>query len=127
MSTNDAIAWFESIKQKKERFFLGFDIKSFYSNISENVLNRAINWARSLTKISKQDEEMIVHARNSFLFLNGRPWVKKVNPTFDVTMGAFDGAEVAEFIGLFILSKLVKIMKITDFNSSVLFQKFTSF
>ena len=54
-------------------------------------------------------------ARHSFLFINGHPWVKKENPSFDVTMGAFDGAEVAEFIGLYILHKLSSIMKISDF------------
>ena len=40
------------------------------------------------------------------MFLNDRPWVKEEESTFDVTMGAFDGAEVAEFVGLFILKKL---------------------
>ena len=40
---------------------------------------------------------------------------QKENPTFDVTMGAFDGAEVAEFTGLYILHKLSSIMKISDF------------
>ena len=33
----------------------------------------------------------------------------------DVIMGTFDGAEVAEFVGLFILHKLSSIMDITDF------------
>ena len=61
------------------------------------------------------DEKLVFMARRSFLFLNDKTWVKKEESTFDVTMGAFDGAEVAEFIGLFILSKLAKIMKITDF------------
>ena len=39
-------------------------------------------------------------ARHSFLFIDGKPWVKKENPTFDVTMGAYDGAKVAEFVRL---------------------------
>ena len=38
------------------------------------------------------------------------PWIKKSNENFDVTMGAYDGAEVAEFVGLYILSKLEKII-----------------
>ena len=114
-STKDAITWFESIKGKKRRYFLGFDIKSFYPNITERILKNALSWARSLIKITKADENLIFMARRSFLFIEGRSWVKKENSTFDVTMGAFDGAEVAEFIGIFILDKLSSIMKISDF------------
>ena len=32
------------------------------------------------------------------------PWVKKTNESFDVTMGAYDGAEICELIGLYLLS-----------------------
>ena len=30
-------------------------------------------------------------------------WIKKDNPDFDVAMGSYDGAEVCEFVGLYIL------------------------
>ena len=72
-------------------------------------------WARSKIRITKADEDMVFMARRSFLFINGQPWVKRDNPTFDVTMGAFDGAEVAEFVGMFALHKLSFIMNIADF------------
>ena len=68
-----------------------------------------------MIKITKADESMVFMARRSFLFMNGQPWVKKENPAFDVTMGAFDGAEVAEFVGLFILHRLSFIMNYSDF------------
>ena len=45
-------------------------------------------------------------ARRSFLFNDDKPWVKKDNSTFDVTMGSFDGAETCDLVGLFLLSKL---------------------
>ena len=114
-STNDAISWFDSLKLKENRLFLSFDIVSFYPNISEKVLKKVISWAKTITKISKKDEEMILMARKSFLFIDGHPWVKKDNPSFDVTMGAYDGAEVAEFVGLYILNRLSTIMSISDF------------
>ena len=41
--------------------------------------------------------------------------MKEEESTFDVTMGAFDGAEVAEFVGLFILKKLSSIMNPDNF------------
>ena len=41
-----------------------------------------------------------MNARRSFLFHNSEPWIKKENSKFDVTMGAFDEAEVCELVGL---------------------------
>ena len=114
-STNDAISWFNSLKWKNQRYFLMFDIISFYPSITEEILKKAFNWARTITKISKADEIMVFVARRSFLFINDQPWVKKENSTFDMTMGSFDGAEVAEFVGLFLLHKLSSVMNILDF------------
>ena len=34
--------------------------------------------------------------------MEGSPWIKKCKANFDVTMGAYDGAGVAEFVGLYI-------------------------
>ena len=34
--------------------------------------------------------------------------MKKINEEFDVTMGAFDGAEICELVGLFLLSEISK-------------------
>ena len=50
---------------------------------------------------------MIMHSRKSILLHNGSPWVKKDSGgMFDVTMGSFQGAEVCELVGLFILNDL---------------------
>ena len=35
---------------------------------------------------------------------------EKNNPGFDVTMGSFDGAETSELVGLYLLSKVSKII-----------------
>ena len=37
---------------------------------------------------------------------NTSVWVKKDNPDFDVTMGSYDGAEVSELVGLYLLNLL---------------------
>ena len=42
----------------------------------------------------------------SLLYNNGEPWAKIEDSNFDVTMGAYDGAEVCELIGIFMLSQL---------------------
>ena len=45
--------------------------------------------------------------RKSLLFDNETAWTKKNHSSmFDVTMGSFDGAEVCELIGLFLLNNL---------------------
>ena len=36
------------------------------------------------------------------------------NPLFDVTMGSYDGAEVCELVGLYLLSKLTPQMGIKN-------------
>ena len=55
-------------------------------------------------------DEIIKHARKSVLFNDdGKPWTKKdSNSLFDVTMGSYDGAEICELVGLFILNKLAQ-------------------
>ena len=49
-----------------------------------------------------------MHARKSLLFNKDEIWVKKDNPEFNVTMGSYDGAEVCELVGLFLLEKIRK-------------------
>ena len=45
-----------------------------------------------------------MHSRKSLLFNNTDIWIKKNRvPDFDVTMGSFDGAELCELVGLYIL------------------------
>ena len=61
----------------------------------------------NFTNISQEDREVIFHAKQSLLFDEETPWTKKDshNP-FDVTMGAFDGAETCELVGSFLLCQL---------------------
>ena len=82
----------------------------FYPSISEKLLNEALAWASDLTTITENDISIIKHARKSLLFGKGKLWTKKdgSNSLFDVTMGSFDGAEICELVGLFILNHLGK-------------------
>ena len=52
-----------------------------------------------------------MEARKCFLFHKDNPWAKQKNSKFDVTMGAWDGAECCELVGLYLLDKL-KALKI---------------
>ena len=100
------IDWFKNIKDKDKH---SFDICEFYPSITEDLLDKAISWARQYVNISDQQESIIKYARKSLLFNDGKTWKKRnSNVTFDVSMGSYDGAEVYELVGLFILNSLSK-------------------
>lgn len=105
-NSHDVIKWFQNLEDKKNLTFLKFDIVSFYPSISKELLIETISWAKQYHKFTKEEEEVILNARKTFLFHNNTPWVKKGNKDFDVTMGAFDGAEICELVGLYILHRL---------------------
>ena len=67
-----------------------------------------IKFAAENTDINENNFEVIFHARKSLLFHSSQPWIKRDSDTFDVTMGAYDGAEICELVGIFMLSLLSK-------------------
>ena len=107
-STQAVIDWFTALPNREGRAFMKFDIVEFYPSITEGLLNKAIKFAKLYHPVTDSDIEIIRHARRSVLFSNQDTWVKAKGANFDVTMGAYDGAEVCELVGLFLLSKLSK-------------------
>ena len=98
-NTKSVIDWFKSLEDKSNLNFVQFDRVDFYPSISEELLMKAINYAKGFIVISQDDLGIIMHARKSLLFDKGNAWSKKNSDnTFDVTMGSFDGAEVCEFV-----------------------------
>ena len=116
-STKQAIDWFTSLENKDSLQFLQLDICEFYPSISESLLDKAIKHASLYTHIDRDTTHIIKHSRKSFLFSkidtsSNAPtnteldtWTKKEG-AFDVTMGAPDGAEVCELVGLFLLNEV---------------------
>ena len=114
-STSTVIKWFRAIENKKPCKFIKFDIAEFYSSVSAELLEKSINFARGIVEIKDKIINIIKHARKSLRFHNGNAWIKKEgNPSFDVTMGSYDGAEVCELVGLYLLSKLTPLMGIKN-------------
>ena len=104
-NTSDVINWLTNIPDMQKHSFPSFDIDSFYPSITESVLSKAISLAKNHTTISGKEIDIIMHCRKSLLFDNETAWTKKNHSSmFDVTMGSFDGAEVCELIGLFLLN-----------------------
>ena len=73
-----------------------------------NAVNGAMDSeVTQFTATTDSDMRIIKHACKSLRFHDGLPWVKRDSSNaFDVTMGSYDGVEIRELVGLFILSKL---------------------
>ena len=50
-NTSNVINWFNNIENKKDCFFIQCDIKEFYPSITEEILEKAISFAKSLMDI----------------------------------------------------------------------------
>ena len=110
-NTKVVIDWFKQIPQKSHTRLMKFDICDFYPSITEELLLKAIDFARQFVEISDKDVQIIMHSRKCLLFSSQEQWVKKDgNELFDVTMGSFDGAEVCEIVGLYLLSKIETVI-----------------
>ena len=110
-NTSSVIDWFRGIPQKSQARLVKFDICDFYPSITEDLLTKSIEFARSFVEIPQSQVEIIFHARKCLLFNQDEQWIKKDgNGLFDVTMGSWDGAEVCELVGLYLLNKLQKTL-----------------
>ena len=105
-NTQEVIDWFKGIDNKQRYKFIMFDIKDFYSSISKELLTDALTFAETIINLDDQDKNIIYHSRKSLLFNQEQTWMKKGSDLFDVSMGAYDGAEVCELIGIFLLNLL---------------------
>ena len=76
-------------------------------------MKNIVQFAVEHTDINENDFEAIFEAQKSLLFHSNQPWIKKDNDTFDITMGAYDVAEIFELVDVFTLSLLSK-----KFNSN---------
>ena len=113
-NTEKVIGWFKSIKDKQHCKFVIFDIKDFYPSIKESLLKQSLDFAVKYIKVTREDKAIIKHVRKSLHFNKQQIWIKKESGLFDVTMGAYDGAEVCEIVGIFILYQLSRVYKKND-------------
>ena len=115
-NTVSAIQWFNWLKAKHLMKFVMFDIKDFYPSITQDLLNKALNFANEYKCISKCGIDIIHHGRISLLFDDSHSWIKKQGGLFDVSMGTYDRAEVYELVGTYMLNLLSKKYNISDFT-----------
>ena len=92
---------------KESCTFTSFYIVEFYPSISEDLLQRAIRFAKDHTNISDEKVGIMQHSRKSLLFSKDKAWRKKEGPgLFGVTVGGYNGAEICKLVGIFALSHL---------------------
>ena len=77
------------------------DIKKIYPLISKELLADAITFTKQNIAIDKDDLTVIQHVRKPLLYNLETLWQQKKKNLFDVNIGAYDGAEVCELVGLF--------------------------
>ena len=108
-NTKAVLEWFQGLKQKHKLNFIQFDVENFYPSITEELLENAISWAETIVTFTEEEKKIVFQTKKSFLFSKGQAWSKKGDKQFDVTMGSFDGAELCDLVGLFILHQMKDI------------------
>ena len=79
-------------------------------SISKKLLTDAIKFGKQYSTIDSDTSDIIFHCKKSVLFEKNSTWIKNNGSLFDVSMGSFDGAELCELVGLFLLFKLASII-----------------
>ena len=109
-NASSVLEWFDRLTNKCDLSFICFDVVEFYPSISEDLLNRALDFASEHLNISASDRQTIINSKHSLLFREGQPWEKRTSTSnFDVTMGSYDGAETCELVGCYLLSQLKQL------------------
>ena len=110
-NTRQVINWFKNPMHRQNWRFIKFDFPDFYPSILKDLLSRAISYARTIITIEDKVINPIKLPRKSLLFSKEGTWVKTVeNPSFDVTMGSFDGTGICEKVGISLLEKLSPLL-----------------
>ena len=109
------IKCFKDIEDKKNCTFIKFDIREFYPSITKTILDKALLFAKQHHDMSNDNIRLIKHCRKSLLFSNNEVWKKKhTESCFDITIGSFDGPEVCELAGIYIICFLGKLINKND-------------
>ena len=106
ISTGEVIEWFKDLKDKKHFKFINWDIDNFYASITPNIVEQALDWAAHYVDITPHQRKVVMQSCQSFLYFGGQAWRKKGDDNFDVSMGAYHGAQLCELVGLFLMSRL---------------------
>ena len=80
-NSTSVIEWFKAIENKQHHSFICFDIVEFYPSISQDLLNKALDFASAYDNITNDERKIIIHAKNSILMHKQQAWQKKGDVT----------------------------------------------
>ena len=99
--------WFRNIENKPNSSFIIFDIQNFNPSISLSSFNRATEFGKGIYNLSNDEISIVMQQRKTLLFSDGEPWVEKDDEDdFDIPMGCYNGAELCELVGTYLLNQL---------------------
>ena len=116
---SEVVDSFKKIEEKSKNTFTNFDIKYFYLSISKYLLQKALEFAKKKISVVQEEETKIDHTRKSLLFKD-QETAEKRGQLFDMTVGAYNRAEICELVRLFIIYKFQQLNK----ELQVLFKEF---
>ena len=75
-----------------------------------------INLSKNYTDITQEELDIISACRKSVLIYDDTTWEKMTTNNFDVTMGLFDSAQIADLVGIYILDTLERFLNLNCIN-----------
>ena len=81
-NTDAVLKWFNDITDKSNCNFIQFDMKGFYSSMTENILHQTLKFAKHYTNIDKNDLCIINHCRKSLLFFDHKTLKNKLTDSY---------------------------------------------
>ena len=110
-----AVDWFNNLENKTRLQFMQIDIVDYYPSITHELFNKAIDFAKAHVNIDNLTIEIILNARKSILSHENSTWTK-TSSNFDIAMGAYDGAEMTDLVGIYILHRLSQVVPEIEFG-----------
>ena len=73
-SMGDVLKWFKNYyKSNMKMYFVQFNIVTFYPAITKDLMIKALNWAKTVMLINKEEVKYILQACEHLLYSKGEP------------------------------------------------------
>ena len=80
INTWTGISWFKNISSKSRSKFIKIDIVYFYPSITDDLLSKSLEYARTIKAIDEKVVKVIMHSRRPLLFDKDSKRIKRITP-----------------------------------------------
>lgn len=106
-NTADATEWFSNINNKWECTFLQFDICTFYTPLTEDLLIASINLENNYGHISDKEVNIMRKPKKKWFYTTTELYgLINITKNFYVCIGVYDFADTCELVGIMLLWRL---------------------